>query len=117
MPGARTARWEQRTVDIGAGGLGERKPEIGARSQGDRGIIAAGARACAVVTVMLAGFAAVLPAAARPSDPGVVNNAVRDKGSVGTIVGSTMGWEDTSTVPVQDYWLDLPLCNNYADIG
>src|SRR5271165_7572701 len=41
---ARPARRKQRTeVDIGAG------------SQGDRGIITAGARACAVVTVVLAG--------------------------------------------------------------
>lgn len=56
-------------------------------------------------------------AAARPSDPSVVNHAVLDTGSVGEIVGATLGWEQMSTVPVQDYWVDLPVCNNYADIG
>jgi hypothetical protein len=118
MLGARPADREQRTeVDIGAGGLDESEPGIGAGSQGQRGIITAGARVCAVVTVVLAGFAVMPAAAARPSDPGVVNHAVLDKGSVGNIVGATMGWEDMSTVPVQDYWIDLPICNNYADIG
>jgi hypothetical protein len=118
MLGARPAHREQRTeVAIGAGGLGESEPEIGAGSQGERGIIAAGARACAVVAVVLAGFAAMPASAARPSDPGVVNHAVLDKGSVSNIVGATMGWEDMSTVPVQDYRVDLPVCNNYADIG
>jgi hypothetical protein len=124
--GARPARREQRTeLDIGAGALresgagdlGESEPEIGAGSLGDRGINTAGACACAVVTVVLAGFAAMPAAAARPSDPGVVNNAVLGKGSVGDIVGATMGWEDMSTVPVQDYSVDRPVCNNYADIG
>jgi len=103
--------------ESGAGGLGESEPEIGAGSQRDRGIITAGARACAVVTVVLAGFAALPAAAARPSDPGVVNRAVLDKGSVGNIVGATMGWEDMSTLPVQDYWVDLVVCNDYADVG
>lgn len=102
--GARTARWEQRT-------------DIGAPSHGDRGIITAGVRAYAVVTVALAGFVAMPAAAARPSDPGVANRAVLDKGSVGNIVGATIGWEDMSTVPVQDYWIELPVCNNYADVG
>jgi len=46
-----------------------------------------------------------------------VNQAVLDQGSVGNIVGATMGWEETSTVPVQDYSVDLPVCNNYADVG
>ncbi|HWS94348.1 MAG TPA: hypothetical protein VN306_18225, partial [Mycobacterium sp.] len=78
--GARPARRQQRTeVDIGAGAL----RESGAGSQGDRGIITAGARACAVVTVVLAGFAAMPAAAAGPSDPRVVNHAVLDTGSVG----------------------------------
>lgn len=78
---------------------------------------AAGARACAVVTVVLAGLGAMPAAAARPSDPGVVNRAVLDQGSVGNIVGATIGWAATSTAPVQDYWIDLPVCNNYADVG
>ena len=91
--------------------------DIGPGSQGDRGIITAGVRACAVVTVVLAGFAAMPAVAARPSDPGVVNNAVLGKASVGSIVGATMGWEDMWTVPVQDYSIDLPVCNNYADVG
>jgi hypothetical protein len=118
MLGARPAYREQRTeVDIGATGLGESKPEIGAGSQSEWRIITASARACAVVAVVLGGFAAMPAAAARPSDPGVVNQAVLDQGSVGNIVGATMGWEDMSTVPVQDYSVDLPVCNDYADIG
>jgi len=104
-------------ADIGAGPLGESEPEIGAGSQGDPRIITAGARACAVVAVVLAGFAAMPAAGARPLDPGVVNRAVLDKGSVGNIVGATLGWENMSTVPVQDYSVDLPVCNDYADIG
>jgi hypothetical protein len=79
--------------------------------------LTAGARACAVVTVVLAGFAAMPAAVARPSDPGVVNHAVLDPGSAGNIVGATLGWEVTSTVPVQDYSVDHPVCNNYADVG
>ncbi|MGH3633689.1 sensor domain-containing protein [Mycobacterium sp.] len=74
-------------------------------------------RTYVVIAVVLAGFAAMPAAAAGPSDPGVVNRAVLDKESVGNIVGATMGQEDTSTVPVQDYWIDLPACNNYADVG
>ena len=73
--------------------------------------------ACAAVAVVLAGFVDMPAAAARPSDPGAVNRAVLDEGSVGNIVGATMGWEDMSTVPVQDYWIDLPACNDYADVG
>ena len=118
MLGAWPAHREQRTeADVGDGALGESEPEIGAGSQGERGIITAFACACAVATVVLAGFAAMPAAAARPSDPGVVNHVVLDKGSVGDIVGATIGWEDMSTVPMQDYWVDLPVCNNYADIG
>lgn len=73
------------------------------------------------VVMALASTAAVTIAApaapARPSDPGVVNQAVLDLGSVGNIVGATLGWENMSTVPVQDYSVDLPVCNDYADIG
>jgi hypothetical protein len=79
--------------------------------------IATTARAYAAVTVVVVGFAAMPAAAARPSDPGVVNHAVLDEGSVSNIVGATMGWEDMSTVPVQDYEIDLPVCNDYADVG
>ncbi|BBU20571.1 sensor domain-containing protein [Mycobacterium xenopi] len=57
------------------------------------------------------------PAAARPSDPGVVNYAVLGKGSVGNIVGGPMRWESVSTEPYQAYWVDEPVCNNWADIG
>ncbi len=106
MLGARSADREQRT-----------KAENDAGSQGDCGVITAGACACAVVTLVLAGFAAMPAAAARPWDPGVVNQAVLDQRPVGDIVGATMGWEETSTVPVQDYSVDLPVCNNYADVG
>lgn len=66
----------------------------------------------AVLTVALAA-----PAAARPSDPGVVNYAVLNKGSVGNIVGARLGAESTFTAPFQAYSVDIPVCNNWADIG
>ncbi len=56
-------------------------------------------------------------AVANPSDPGVVNYAVLGKGSVGNIVGGPMGWESVFTEPFQASWVDLPVCNNWADIG
>ncbi len=57
------------------------------------------------------------PATARPSDPGVVNYAVLNKGSVGNIVGARMGFESTFTDPFQAFYVDNPACNNWADIG
>jgi PknH-like extracellular domain len=72
--------------------------------------------AAAAIGVGLAVTFAV-PANARPSDPGVVNYAVLGKGSVGNIVGAAMRWEDVSTAPVQAYWVDNPVCNNWAEIG
>jgi hypothetical protein len=57
------------------------------------------------------------PAAARPSDPGVVNYAVLSKGSVSNIVGARLGVETTYPAPVQGYWVNDPVCNNWADIG
>ncbi|MUL49287.1 sensor domain-containing protein [Mycobacterium sp. CBMA293] len=56
-------------------------------------------------------------AAAKPSDPGVVSYAVLGKGSVGNVVGAPMGWDSTFTAPYQGYFVDLPACNNWADIG
>jgi hypothetical protein len=56
-------------------------------------------------------------AAARPSDPGVVNYAVLGKGSVGNIVGGPIRDESTFTAPFQGYYVDDPVCNNWADIG
>ncbi|MCV7441255.1 sensor domain-containing protein [Mycobacterium paraense] len=56
-------------------------------------------------------------AAAHPSEPGVVNYAVLGKGSVGNIVGGPMGWESTFTQPFQGFSVDVPVCNNWADIG
>ncbi len=56
-------------------------------------------------------------AGAHQSEPGVVNYAVLGKGSVGNIVGGPMGFESTFTQPVQGDWVDLPVCNNWADIG
>lgn len=56
-------------------------------------------------------------AAAHPSDPGVVSYAVLGKGSVGNIVGGPMGWESVFTQPFQGFFVDLPVCNNWADIG
>ena len=56
-------------------------------------------------------------AAAKPSDPGVVSYAILGKGSVGNVVGAPMGWESTFTTPYQGFFVDLPVCNNWADIG
>jgi hypothetical protein len=78
-------------------------------------------RAVAVAGVGLAiGLSVVAPAdvaSARPSDPGVVNYAVLPKGSVGNIVGATMRFEWTFTEPLQSFYVDNPVCNNWADIG
>jgi hypothetical protein len=77
----------------------------------------AGLCAWAAVTVTAAGLAGMPSAEARPSDPGVVNYAVMGKGSIGNIVGATMRWENIFNAPFQDYWVDLPVCNNYTDVG
>lgn len=78
-------------------------------------------RIAALAGVGLAfGMSIVAPAdvaAARPSDPGVVNYAVLPKGSVGNIVGATMRFETTFTDPLQSFRVDNPVCNNWADIG
>ncbi|BBX67968.1 sensor domain-containing protein [Mycolicibacterium psychrotolerans] len=71
----------------------------------------------ALVCVAAAGLALAAPAAARPSDPGVVNYAVLNKGSVGNIVGTRLGFESTFSDPFQAYYVDNPACNNWADIG
>jgi hypothetical protein len=60
---------------------------------------------------------AAAPAHARPSDPGVVSYAVLGKGSVGNVVGAPMTWESTFTEPFQGFSVDVPECNNWADIG
>jgi hypothetical protein len=73
--------------------------------------------AAAALAAGVTGFATAGPAEARPSDPGVVSYAVLGKGSVGNIVGAPMTWEAVNTDPVQTYWVDLPVCNNWADIG
>ena len=70
----------------------------------------------ALVVVGLA-VALAAPAAARPSDPGVVSYAVLGKGSVGNIVGAPMTWDSTFTAPFQGFYVDAPNCNNWADIG
>ena len=72
--------------------------------------------AAPVVSVGLA-LALAAPAHAIPSEPGVVNYAVMGKGSVGNIVGATMRWENFFSAPFQAYWVDVPECNNWADIG
>lgn len=78
-------------------------------------------RTAALVGVgLVAGLSVVSPsgvASARPSDPGVVNYAVMPKGSVGNIIGATLRFEWTYTEPVQSFWVDLPVCNNWADVG
>ncbi|WP_280833093.1 sensor domain-containing protein [Mycolicibacterium frederiksbergense] len=67
----------------------------------------------------LAGLALALaaPVGARPSDPGVVSYAVMPKGSVGNIVGAPIAWESQFTVPFQGFGVDIPVCNNWADVG
>lgn len=72
-------------------------------------VVSAGVLALAVL--------AAVPAHARPSDPGVVSYAVLGKGSVGNVVGVPMTWESTFTEPFQGFSVDLPECNNWADIG
>ena len=72
--------------------------------------------ASALIVVGLA-VALAAPAAARPSDPGVVSYAVLGKGSVGNIVGAPMTWDSTFTAPFQGFYVDAPNCNNWADIG
>lgn len=75
--------------------------------------------AAAVVSIglaVIAGFA-VPVADAHPSEPGVVSYAVLGKGSVGNIVGAPMGWEAVFTRPFQAFWVELPACNNWVDIG
>ncbi len=74
-------------------------------------------KAVTVGCVAAAGLALAAPAAARPSDPGVVNYAVLNKGSVGNIVGARLGFESTFTHPFQAFYVDAPVCNNWADIG
>ena len=75
-------------------------------------------RIAAALGVGLAvGVCAAAPAQAKPSDPGVVNYAVLGKGSVGNIVGATLRWENYFTEPYQGFWVDNPVCNNWADIG
>jgi hypothetical protein len=74
--------------------------------------------AVAVSVGLALGVGATIPSAsARPSDPGVVSYAVLGKGSVGNIVGGPMNWESVFTEPVQSFFVDLPDCNNWADIG
>src|ERR1700684_3510027 len=70
----------------------------------------------ASVSCAVAAFA-VPVASARPSDPGVVSYAILGKGSVGNIVGGPMRDESLFTQPFQGYFVDNPMCNNWADIG
>ncbi|KAA1250128.1 sensor domain-containing protein [Mycobacterium simiae] len=81
-------------------------------------MLRAGPKPIAVVTLglVVAGMAAPV-AVAQPSEPGVVSYAVLGRGSVGNIVGAPMGWESVFTQPFQAYTVDLPVCNNWADIG
>jgi hypothetical protein len=70
----------------------------------------------ASVSCAVAAFA-VPVASARPSDPGVVSYAILGKGSVGNIVGGPMRDESLFTQPFQGYFVDNPVCNNWADVG
>ena len=66
---------------------------------------------------LIVGATAVPVVHAHPSDPGVVSYAVLGRGSVGNIVGAPMGWEAVFTQPFQEFSVDDPVCNNWADIG
>ena len=81
-------------------------------------ITASRVRAVVVVAgVGLTGSTGPGTASAKPSEPGVVSYAVLSKGSVGNIVGAPMGVETVARDPDQAYWVDVPVCNNWADIG
>jgi hypothetical protein len=86
----------------------------GGLERSDRGISIA---AAAIGVGLALGVSLAAPAHARPSDPGVVSYAVLGKGSVGNIVGGPMTWESVFTEPFQAYSVDVPVCNNWADIG
>ena len=73
-------------------------------------LTAAAAGVCAAIVL-------AAPAWARPSDPGVVNYAVLPKGSVANIIGAPLGWAAEFTDPIQAFSVDIPVCNNWADIG
>lgn len=70
-----------------------------------------------VAVATTVGLTASPTVAAAPSIPGVVSYAVLSKGSVGNIVGAPMSWESVSGDPYQAFWVDNPVCNNWADIG
>jgi hypothetical protein len=72
---------------------------------------------CVAIALIGATMWAPAAAGARPSDPGVVSYAVLAKGSVGNIVGGPMTTESVFTNPFQAYSVDIPVCNNWADIG
>ena len=76
-------------------------------------------RAAVVGAIAVCAMAAVAPASAgaKPSDPGVVSYAVLGKGSVGNVIGAPMGWDAGFTAAFQSYSVELPVCNNWADIG
>jgi PknH-like extracellular domain len=78
---------------------------------------AAGSLAVAVAVTVAVPVLAAAPAAARPSDPGVVNYAVLGKGSVGNIVGGPIRFESLFTNPEQVFSVNVPVCNNWADVG
>ena len=74
-------------------------------------------RLAVAAAVTAAGLAGAAPAVGVPSDPGVVSYAVLGKGSVGNIVGAPIAFESVFSEPFQAFWVDLPVCNNWADIG
>jgi len=73
--------------------------------------------ALVAVTVCASVVAGPAQASAKPSDPGVVSYAVLGKGSVGNVIGAPMAWDAGYTAPFQGYFVDLPVCNNWGDIG
>src|ERR1700753_807628 len=113
-------RASPRSVDRGLSGLPNPLSHMGVQLAESRPmtgrIISAAFTVGASVSCAVAAFA-VPVASARPSDPGVVNYAILGKGSVSNIVGAPMREESLFTQPFQGYFVDIPVCNNWADIG
>jgi hypothetical protein len=96
-----------------ADGYSNRRPaKLPAEVWRARSTLAAGAAAITLAVVTPCGLAL-----AKPSEPGVVNYAIMGRGAVANIVGAPMGAQWEFAEPLQAYSVDIPACNNWADIG
>lgn len=94
------------------GGSNDGLAKLPAKAWRARSTLAAGATVVTLAVVAPCGFAL-----AKPSEPGVVNYAVMGRGSVANIVGAPMVAQWDFAEPFQAYSVDVPACNNWADIG